>query len=233
MYFRQVVDRTDRGLAYVLADLETCEALAIDPPPRAHPLLRALLAERGLALRWLLRTHTHHDDHAPYAELCAETGATLIGGDACPDGSSRRPGDDGIIAVGNELVRVLATPGHTPESLSFQWRDRLFCGDVLDFGEAGTSAPSATDPGQLYDTVTQRIFTLPGETLIFPNHASGGRTVSTVAEERAYNRHFAGKSRDEFVAAFGRRTRRLGQAAVDASPERLLPGSGKVAGRRA
>lgn len=228
MYFRQVVDRTDRGLAYVLADLETFEALAIDPPPRAHPLVRALLAERGLALRWLLRTHTHHDAFAPYAELCAETGATLIGGDACPGGSSRRASDNDIIAVGNEFVRVLATPGHTPESLSYQWRDRLFCGDVLDFGGSELSAPSATDPGQLYDTVTQRIFTLPGETLIFPNHASRGRTVSTVAEERACNRHFAGKSRDEFVAAYGRRTRRWVQPAIDALPARARPGSGRA-----
>ncbi len=220
MYFRQVIDRTDRGLAYVLADLETLESLAIDPPPRAHPLLRALLAERGLTLRWLLRTHTHHDSVATYAELCAETGATLIDGNAWPGRGADRPGIDDIIAIGNELVRILATPGHTPESLSFQWRDRLFCGDALDFGGGEPSASSATDPGQLYDTVTQRIFTLPGETLIFPSHASGGRTVSTVAEERVCNRHFAGKSRDEFVAAFCRRARKPTQAGIDAPSER-------------
>jgi glyoxylase-like metal-dependent hydrolase (beta-lactamase superfamily II) len=227
MYFRQVIDRTDRGLAYVLADLESSESLAIDPAPRTHPLLRALLAERGLALRWLLRTHTHRDNAAAYAQLCAETGATLVDGDSWPNGSFHRAGDDDIIAIGNELVRVLPTPGQTPESLSFQWRDRLFCGDVLDCGGGRSACSSVANPGQLYDSVTQRIFTLPGETLIFPNHDSRGRTVSTVAEERACNPFFAGKSRDEFVAALSRRSQRRTQAAIDAPHRR----SGRDGGR--
>ena len=61
------------------------------------------------------------------------------------------------------------------------------------------------DAGQLYDSVTQKLFTLPGETLVFPGHARRGRTVSTIAEERLHNPHFAGRTRDAFVEACSRR----------------------------
>lgn len=201
MYFRQIVDRVDNALAYLLADLAAGEAVLIDPPARQLPLAHALLAERGLHLCWLLHTHRH--DAAAAAEFtafCERMGAMRAG--AFDDGGAcyRKLGEGDVVAFGDQIVHVLATPGHTPDSISYLWHDRLFCGDALELGGCGPVADDQVDPGVLYDSVTGRLFALPDETLVFPGHDFHGRTVSTVAEERRGNARFSGVSRDAFVA---------------------------------
>lgn len=201
MYFRQIVDRVDGALTYVLGDLFAQEAVVIDPSPRQHALARALLAERGLALRWVLCTHCHRsdDDRTALALLRVQTGAMgVVGGGDCP-GATLRLDDGDAVTFGDEVVHVLGTPGHTPGSLSFLWHDRLFCGDALELGGFGPLPGPDADTGQIYDSVTQKLFTLPGETLVFPGHGYRGRTVSTIAEERLRNWRFAGRTRDAFV----------------------------------
>jgi glyoxylase-like metal-dependent hydrolase (beta-lactamase superfamily II) len=102
------------------------------------------------------------------------------------------------------VIRVIATPGHTPDGVCFLWHDRLFSGDALAIGGCRPSADPGADPGVLYDSVTRRLFALPGETLVFPGHAFHARRVSTIAEERTRNRSFAHTSRDAFIAAWRR-----------------------------
>ena len=91
---------------------------------------------------------------------------------------------------------------HTPASVSYLWRDRLFCGDALELGGCGHAGDSDCDPGKIYDSVTNRLFALPDETLVFPGHDFHGRTVSTIGEERQRNPFFFSRSRDAFVTAF-------------------------------
>ena len=90
---------------------------------------------------------------------------------------------------------MLATPGHTPCSVSYLWRDRLFCGDTIEI-DGCCEQTDESNAGQLFDSVTQRIFMLPDETLIFPGHDRGGRSISTVREERSRNRAYNGRSRE-------------------------------------
>ena len=79
MYFRQIADSTDGALTYLLGNLASQEAVVIDPAVRQQAVVRALLAERKLALRWILCTHCHGgDDSAALASLCAEAGAVEV-----------------------------------------------------------------------------------------------------------------------------------------------------------
>ena len=124
-------------------------------------------------------------------------GAPLVQGQA---GAGARLGVDGdALPFGSELVRVLATPGHTGFCLSYAWRDRLFCGGLLAV-EACPHQPRPAAAPALWDSVTARVFTLPDETLLFAGQMDGGRCVSTVLEQRRWHRHFADRSRDEFLA---------------------------------
>jgi glyoxylase-like metal-dependent hydrolase (beta-lactamase superfamily II) len=160
-----------------------------------------LLDERDLRLRWVLRTHSHGSEDDGAAALGRRTGATCAGGS-----SRQRPLADGdALAFGAELLRVIACPGHTPDSVCFQWRDRLFTGDALEPVGGEAAATPAADPALLYDSVTRRLFVLPAETLVFPGRALHGRRVSTIGEERVQNPDFGGRSRDAFIAAFRRR----------------------------
>lgn len=197
MYFRILHDEASGELTYLLADQDAREAVLVDPRGRDLPVLAALLAERDLRLRWVLRTHQH--DHLQVREPAqlARLGAPLVQGAAGENPRMARDGD--VLPFGHELVRVLATPGHTAGCLSFSWRDRLFCGGLLAV-DACPHQRTPAEPDALWDSVRQRVFTLPDETLLFSGHERHARAVSTVLEQRRWHPLFAGLSRDEFLA---------------------------------
>lgn len=198
MYFRILQDETSGELSYLLADLDAREAVLVDPRGRDLPLLLALLAERELRLRWVLRTHQHDEVMPREPALLARLGAPLVQGQANAPGS-QRAADGDVLAFGHELVRVLATPGHTAGCLSFAWRDRLFCGGLLGV-DSCPHQPRPAAPEALWDSVHERVFTLPDETLLFAGHERRARAVSTVLEQRRWHAFFAGLSRDAFLA---------------------------------
>lgn len=193
MYFRMLHDEPTGALTYLLADLDAGDAVLIDPRAADVPVLKAMLAEHRLNLRCWVRTHTHHG-----AQAADDARALAALGTPCVE-PKVPPG--GVLPFGSEHVIVLETPGHTQGCLSFRWRDRLFCGDVLAVDEC----PDGRDPeapAALWDSVTRRIFTLPAETLLFRSHCRDGRAVSTVLEQRRHHPWFARASRDQFLGRF-------------------------------
>ncbi|WP_341893061.1 hypothetical protein [Variovorax sp. YR752] len=191
MYFRMLHDDASGAVSYLLADLASAQAVLIDPRGADVALLRAMLDEHRLALRWVLRTH-EHDALLPQAEVAA------LGSLGAPQVLHQVPAET-LLPFGDEHVEVLATPGHTAGCLSFRWRDRLFCGGLLAV-DACPFQPRPADPRALWDSVTRLIFTLPGETLLFAGHAQRGRAASTVFEQRRWHPWFGTASRDEFLA---------------------------------
>ncbi|MCX7257632.1 MAG: hypothetical protein NTZ64_13140 [Polaromonas sp.] len=198
MYFRILHDDASGETTYLLADPDAREAVLVDPRGRDLPLLLALLAEHELRLRWVLRTHQHDEQMPPEAALLARLGAPLVQGQHGGPGTERASDGD-TLPFGHELIRVLATPGHTAGCLSFAWRDRLFCGGLLAV-DGCPHQPWPAEPQALWDSVRQRVFTLPDETLLFAAQGSQARAVSTVLEQRRWHPFFAALSRDEFLA---------------------------------
>ncbi len=190
-HFRMLHHAASGSMSYLLADPNAGEAVLIDPRGSDVPLLQAMLAEHRLRLRWVLRTH-EHEDRLPRHERLAP------GALPAPQ-VARRPPPAGLIDFGDEHVQVLATPGHTAGCLSFRWRDRLFCGGLLAV-DACPFQPWPALPSALWDSVTDKVFALPGETLLFHGHARQGRAASTVFEARRWHPWFGGVGRDEFLA---------------------------------
>lgn len=215
MYFHPLHSPDSNLIGYLLADLDEQEAIVIDPPPRQTELVLALLTERNLRLCHVLRTHVHQVDAADCSPLCDRTSAQLVVGEsaALPAGRGRavhRAAHGSRLVFGNEVVRVLSTPGHTPGCLSYLWRDRLFCGDAFDVGSCGVG-DSEADPGAMFDTLTRRLFTLPEQTLVFPAHPIRGRQVATLGELRTRYASRLQYSRDAFITDMShRRERRPG-----------------------
>jgi len=191
MYFRLLLDETCGSLTYLLGDLEGSEAVLIDPRGPDVSLLNAMLEERRLRLRWVLRTH-EHDEHLPgELDRLRGLGAPLIQ-HSLPESTSA------VIEFGSEHIHALPTPGHTAACLSFLWRDRLFCGGLLA-ADTCPYQPRPAAPEALWDSVTRKVFTLPSETLLFSSYAMRGGYVSTVHEQRLHHPWFARASRDDFL----------------------------------
>ena len=199
MLFRQLFDADSSTYTYLLADPSTRAAALIDPVLEQVERDLRLLEELGLTLTVVLETHVHADHVTSAGILRERTGATVAAsrrGAPCVD----RPVAHGdVVRVGTLEVRVLETPGHTDDSLSFLCEHRLFTGDALLIRGTGRTDFQNGDPGQLYDAITGHLFTLPEETEVYPGHDYAGHTVSTVGEEKRHNPRIAGRTREEFI----------------------------------
>lgn len=214
MYFRQYFDPVSSTLTYLLADPASREAILIDPVLEHLEDYLRILDEGGLRLTHSLETHVHADHVTAGGVLRQRLGNLTAVGRACGATTADLRLDGGEeIRSGSLVVKVIPTPGHTPGSVSFLVGDRLFTGDSLLIGGCGRTDFQGGDAGQLHDSITRRLFTLPGETLVYPGHDYRGRRVSCIAEERATNPRLAGRTREEFIALM---------AALDLPKPRLI-----------
>lgn len=204
--FRPVEGHANGVIGYLIADPSNGVAVVVDPPPGETELILALLAESRLQLVMALRTHVHAQDMERNLcpALCERTRATLvIGGVSArtvPPGVGVRQVRNGdILSFGAEHLRVISTPGHTPDCVSYLWRDRLLCGDVFDLGSC-VAEDGQGDPALQYDSFTRRIFPLPDATLVFPAHPIRKRRVFMLAELKARLTPVVGSGRDAFIA---------------------------------
>ena len=103
--------------------------------------------------------------------------------------------------LGGTVIRTLATPGHTSDSLSFHVQGHVFTGDALSVRGTGRTDFQSGDAAALYESITKKLFALPDETLVWPGHDYRGHGLSSIGEERQYNPRISGKSPEEFAAS--------------------------------
>ena len=248
-------DEPTNTVSYLVSDPATRRAAVIDPvldfdnrsgtvDVRSVQAVLAAADKAGLTIEWALETHAHADhlSGAPYIK--AKTGAKIGIGehikdvqrifrplfnaeDLRTDGSDfdRLFADGETFRIGELVVEVLHTPGHTPADIAYKIGDAVFVGDTLfmpDYGTARADFPGG-DAGQLYRSI-QRLLKLPPETRLFMCHdyKAPGRDVyaweTTVRAEREDNVHLrGGVTEAEFVAMREKRDATL------AAPTLLLP----------
>jgi glyoxylase-like metal-dependent hydrolase (beta-lactamase superfamily II) len=202
------------------------------------------LESHGLHLRWILETHAHADhlSCAPYlqsragGQIAIGTGIRQVqatfkrifgfGDEFVPDGRQfdRLLADGDTVALGAIEGRVIATPGHTSDSVSYLFGDALFVGDTIfmpDGGSARCDFPGG-DAAELYRSI-QRLYAMPEATRVFVCHdyTPGGRPPkceTTIGEQRRSNIHVKdGTPEDEYVAM-----RRARDATLDV-PNLIIP----------
>lgn len=188
--------------AYLVWSPVTLEAMIIDPGGEVDELL-AELEEAGLALEAVVNTHGHADHILGDADLLRATGARLlVGADDAPflaDASANLslwlgrplevPPPDGLlrhgdmVEVGGTSFTVLATPGHTPGSITLYGEGMAFTGDTLFAGGIGRTDLPGGNEGMLLASIGRELLTLPDETLVFPGHGP----ETTIGRERSAN----------------------------------------------
>jgi glyoxylase-like metal-dependent hydrolase (beta-lactamase superfamily II) len=119
-----------------------------------------------------------------------------------------RVGHGDRVRFGQLALEVLETPGHTDDSVSYRLGDRVFTGDTLLVRGCGRTDFQNGSPRALYRSITEILFALPPETLVYPAHDYRGMTVTTVGEEKRWNPRVAGKTCEQFEAIM--RTLKLG-----------------------
>lgn len=195
----QLFDVPSSTYTYVIADDLKREAAIIDPVLGHTDRDLSELARHGLKLRWILDTHVHADHETGANALKAATGAgTAIGAQCDSIGHDQALMDGDQLSLGNGVICVIATPGHTAGSMSFVWEKNVFTGDTLLIEGCGRTDFQNGNSEAMYHSITSKLFLLPDETLVWPAHDYRYRHSSTIGHEKRRNPRFAGKD----LAAF-------------------------------
>jgi glyoxylase-like metal-dependent hydrolase (beta-lactamase superfamily II)/rhodanese-related sulfurtransferase len=213
-----VVPLVDEGLgnsSYVV-DLGDGRALVVDPERDPAPYLRAA-AGRRLRLAFSAETHLHADFVSGSVELAAQGAQVLAAAAGHTAFSHRGLGDEDEVDLGGLTLRALATPGHTPEHLSYLLLDgttpiALFSGGSLLVGSVARTdliAPEQTEQlaRELWRSLHARILSLPDDLHVYPTHGAGsfcsapagGERTTTIGREKSANALLGAPDEDAFV----------------------------------
>jgi len=184
----------------------TKEAALVDPAYEVDRLL-AEVSARGLSVKHVLLTHTHHDHTDGADEVVRATGAVVHVGagevaaaqKAAPTGQVHGVVDGDIIQLGQVPITCLGTPGHTVAGISYLVDGRVLTGDTLFIGGCGRTDFPGGDPAMLWSSL-QRLAGLPEETRVYPGHDYGQTPTSTIGWEVTQNPYLLCKTESDFIA---------------------------------
>lgn len=204
MLFRQFIDSVSSTYTYLIASAPAREAVIIDPVKEQYEQYVTAIDQLGLRLVTAIDTHTHADHITALGDLRDRTGCMSIMGEYTrAECVSTHVKDGEILDTDGVKLQALYTPGHTDESFSFVLGPSapraVFSGDVLMIRGSGRTDFQNGDPGKSWDSITNTLFRLPDQTMLYPAHDYKGWTVSTIGEERHHNPRLAGRTRAEYI----------------------------------
>lgn len=201
LIFHQLFEKESSSYTYLLADPVTREAVIIDPVLETVQRDLRLIEELDLKLRYILETHIHADHITGSNEIKKRTDAKSAvskkAGVCCADLELT---ENQELKFGRYTLKVLETPGHTNESLSFYCQGMIFTGDSLMIRGTGRTDFQQGSAKDLYESIQKKIFVLPDDTRVYPAHDYKGILYSTVDLEKKFNPRVGGnRSQDEFI----------------------------------
>jgi glyoxylase-like metal-dependent hydrolase (beta-lactamase superfamily II) len=195
---------------YIVACDETKEAVIIDPGGNEDDILTACQQE-NLKVKYIVNTHGHPDHVCGNRQLKEATGGEIVMHSADADFFSqssveqffsqlglpasppvdKRVEDGDTLTFGNETLKVILTPGHTPGGICLYSHPNLFTGDTLFAGGVGRTDFPGGNTQQMMTSIKERLLSLPPDTIVWPGHGYGGDR-STIGQEKTGNPFITG-----------------------------------------
>ncbi|EAT10804.1 MBL fold metallo-hydrolase [Bermanella marisrubri] len=203
MIFRQLFDTTSSTFTYLLADEVSKEAMLIDPVFEKTQRDLALVKELGLTLTLVADTHAHADHITAAWVLKQKTGCKIASAKVIEaEHVDIHLEHEQAFGIRGITLTALSTPGHTDGCMSFVLSDHsmVFTGDALLIRGCGRSDFQQGSAQKLYESITQTLFSLPNDCIVYPAHDYNGREQSTIWEEKQFNARVGGGANEtDFV----------------------------------
>lgn len=205
MIFRQLFDYDTYTYTYLIASNIGRQAVLIDPVKSQHDSYIKLIKELGLTLVYAMDTHVHADHVTALGDLRESTQCeTIMGKQSKASCVSHKVTDGQKIEFDGLFITPIYTPGHTDDSYSFVMNDRIFTGDTLLIRGTGRTDFQHGNSHDQYNSLFNKILTLPETMLVYPGHDYNGMTVSTIGEEKQFNPRLQVSSPDEYAELMGK-----------------------------
>jgi len=199
MFLEQRIIGTMQNFGYVIGDPLTKTAAVVDPSFDARVLQKAA-SENGYDIALIFNTH-HHPDHVFDNErLADETGAKVAAHRLSQVRKDLVLEDGQVVPVGELKVKVVHTPGHSPDSSCFIVAGHVFTGDCLFVGDCGRVDLPGSSVEEMYDSLFQKVRRMDDALVVCPGHHYGPKPMSTIGEEKRTNYTLQPRSLEEFVA---------------------------------
>jgi hydroxyacylglutathione hydrolase len=193
MLFKQIKHHGD-NFSYIVADETTMEAAVVDPSFNADAITQ-FIKKNGLNVKYIISTHGHHDHTAGNRDLKSKFNAKVVAHKLSKAEKDISVADGEAIKLGTLSIKVIHTPGHTPDSICLLVDNKLLTGDTLFVGECGI-ADSVED---LYHSLFNKLMKLDDDIEVYPGHDYGPRPQSTIGTERRTNYTLETRTLEEFI----------------------------------
>lgn len=201
LQIEQLFDPATSTWSYLLWEPKSREAALIDPVKEQVERDATLIEQLGLKLKYTLETHIHADHVTGSGPLRERFGSkAAVHKNSNTDCADRLLEDGDVIELGGEQIHCLYTPGHTNTDISYRIDGAVFTGDTLLINGCGRTDFQSGDAHALYRSITEKLFVLDDDTLVYPGHDYHGFTRSTIGREKRFNPRLGnGRGEAEFV----------------------------------
>ncbi len=200
MLVRQIPVGPMANFVYLASDEKTRESMVVDSGWETGPVLEAV-KETGATVKLVVATHSHFDHVSSMTELARELEAQTVAHHDAPLDCDIRVGGGAELRLGRTKVRVLHTPGHTPDSICLYDGQEVFTGDTLFVGAIGKF--EREDAETIFKSIRDVILKLPSDTVMYPGHDYGEVKSRILGEEARANPYLMAPDLRSFVSLFG------------------------------
>ncbi|MBS7657407.1 MBL fold metallo-hydrolase [Candidatus Bathyarchaeota archaeon] len=197
MLFKQIKHVGD-NFSYIIADDESREAVVIDPSYNGDVILD-FANKNKLNIKFIINTH-HHSDHVmDNLRIKRRFNSKIVAHASSKINKDIEVVEGDIIKVGKINIKVIHTPGHTPDSICLLFGKKLFTGDTLFVGECGRTDLFGGNPAEMYNSLFGKLMKLDDDVEVYPGHDYGSKPKSTIGEEKKTNYVLEERSLEEFI----------------------------------
>lgn len=175
----------DRNFGYLAWDEESKQAFIIDPSYSPEMIVN-YAKTHDYSIQFIFNTHGHSDHTNGNEEIKSLTGKTPLKFDTIVKLLGREITDDFILPLANNEIKIIHTPGHTDDSMCIMFEKYLFTGDTLFVGKVGGTG-FGKDAADEYNSLHDKLMTLPEDTIVYPGHDYGIAPESTIGNEKKTN----------------------------------------------
>jgi glyoxylase-like metal-dependent hydrolase (beta-lactamase superfamily II) len=198
MILEQIRGGFGANFAYIVADGDSKEGVVIDPSGMSKRILDSV-EKMGMKVLYVINTHGHGDHTGGNGDIARKTGASIVKhvSSAGPSDTAVKDGD--VLKIGGTDIKIIHTPGHSPDSISILIGKNLFTGDTLFINECGRTDIGGGSSEQLWDSLFNRIAILDDDLEVYPGHDYGPLPHDSLGNQKKGNYTLEPRTIEDFV----------------------------------